>query len=398
MNVGIYLPEIKPESGGGYTFIHTILDSLFYHKSRHKFFVFFEGEMIKEKNSAIKYVALPKNKVPVFSRFLNYFNKKIFSFRHPINRFIKKYKIEIIWFPTPHFQKVNAPFIITVWDLQHRLQPFFPEVSLSGFTWEERERYYSSILPRATYVLTGTEAGSQEIMQFYGIPRDRIRLLLHPTPIFALNPSVINIDQSFKDKIPKNFLFYPAQFWPHKNHVGILYSLKIITEKYNLKLSVVFTGSDMGNLSFVKEKVRELHLEDKVYFLGFVSQTELIYLYKKAFALLYPTFFGPENLPPLEAFALGCPVIASNVAGIKEQLRDAAILVNPADEKEIAEAVNKLWYNNKLRARLIQKGILRAKKWTSNDYIKGICNILDEFEPYRRCWSSKVAYRHLPIS
>ena len=377
MNVGIYLPELKPEIGGGYTFLHSIVESLSQYKSSHKFFVFFEGEKF--------------NKIPFFNRFFNYFNKKLFSFRHTINRFIKKYKIGIIWFPTPHYQKVDAPFIITVWDLQHRLQPFFPEVSLSGFTWEEREKHYSFILPRATYVITGTKAGSQELMQFYNIPKNRIRLLLHPTPNFALSPPAINVPQSFKDKIPKNFLFYPAQFWPHKNHIGILYSLKIILDKYKIKLSVVFTGSDMGNLSFVKEKVRELHLEDKVYFLGFVSQTELIYLYKKAFALLYPTFFGPETLPPLEAFALGCPVIASKAAGAKEQLGEAALLVNPVDEQEIAWAINKLWHNKKLRAKLIQKGISRAKKWTSNDYIKGVCDILDEFEPYRRCWRSKTS-------
>jgi len=393
MNVGIYVPELNPEIGGGYTFLHTILDSLSQYKSSHKFFVFYERAGIKQKNSAITYVALTKIKIPIPNRFnkpFNYFNRKLSSSQ--INRFIKKYKIEIIWFPSAHYQKVNAPFVITVWDLQHRLQPFFPEVSLSG-SWEEREKYYSSILPRAAYVLTGTEAGNQEIIQFYRIPKNRIKLLLHPTPNFALSPHPINVDQSFKAKIPKNFLFYPAQFWPHKNHIGILYCLKIIVEKYNIKLSVVFTGSDMGNLSFVKEKVQELHLEDKVHFLGFVSQAELVYLYKKAFALLYPTFFGPENLPPLEAFALGCPVIASNVAGAKEQLGEAALFVNPANEQEIAQAINKLWRNKELRAKFIQKGILRAKKWTSSDYVKGVCDILDEFKPYRRCWSNKITYK-----
>ena len=88
---------------------------------------------------------------------------------------------------------------------------------------------------------------------------------------------------------------------------------------------------------------------------------------------------------------MGCPVIASKAAGAKEQLGEAALLVNPVDEQEIAWAINKLWHNKKLRAKLIQKGISRAKKWTSNDYIKGVCDILDEFEPYRRCWRSKTS-------
>jgi glycosyltransferase involved in cell wall biosynthesis len=115
----------------------------------------------------------------------------------------------------------------------------------------------------------------------------------------------------------------------------------------------------------------------------------LISLYRKAFALTYVTFFGPENLPPLEAFALGCPVIASNVEGAQEQLGDAAVLVDPKDPREIAFAVKALHDDVIWRQTLIQRGLKRAGRFTGEDFVNGILSVLDDFELVRRCWTNK---------
>jgi len=100
------------------------------------------------------------------------------------------------------------------------------------------------------------------------------------------------------------------------------------------------------------------------------------------------TFFGPENLPPLEAFALGCPVIASNVSGANEQLGDAALLVDPKCPKEIAQAIKNLHDKPNLREDLIYRGSKRASIWTGKDFVRGVFSILDEFEAIRRCWGN----------
>ena len=78
-------------------------------------------------------------------------------------------------------------------------------------------------------------------------------------------------------------------------------------------------------------------------------------LYTNAFSLVYPSFFGPENMPPLEAFALGCPVIASEVSGAKEQLGNAAILFDPRDENDLARKIKLLYNNKKYRKMLINR-------------------------------------------
>ena len=113
---------------------------------------------------------------------------------------------------------------------------------------------------------------------------------------------------------------------------------------------------------------------------------DLVALYRGAFALAYVTFFGPENLPPLEAFALGCPVIASDVSGAREQLVDAALFVDPRNPAEIAAAIKQLHDDDNLRSSLIDKGRARAERWTATEFVRGVFAALDEFEPVRRCW------------
>jgi glycosyltransferase involved in cell wall biosynthesis len=233
----------------------------------------------------------------------------------------------------------------------------------------------------------GTEVGKDEVVNFYRVPPDRVRLIPHPTPAFALKaPKDQGEEVLTRYNIPKGYLLYPAQFWPHKNHVGLLLAVRLLREQYGITLPVVLVGSDTGNLEHVRRVSDELNLSAQVHFLGFVSREDLIALYRNALALTYLTFFGPENLPPLEAFALGCPVIASNVSGSQEQLGDAALLVDPKDEKQIAAAIKRLLDDPVLVETLVSRGIARASRWTAEDFVRGVCSLFDEFESVRRCW------------
>ncbi len=389
MRIGIFLPQFEPESGGGYTFPTTILDELYNIRTDHDFFVFYYGSRMQEIGH-VKFVPLSLFQPTLFKKAMQFFRKvvnksSITKIKGPLNRAAKQYQIDLMWFITPTYEPVDVPFVFTVWDLQHRLQPFFPEVSKVGWDWDSRERHYRDILPRATFVLTGTEAGKEELVRFYGVADDRIRLLLHPTPDFALRLKGSSKTTS-KLKLPKRFIFYPAQFWPHKNHLTLLKALQLLNDKKKLDIHLYLSGSDKGNMKYIKQAAAAMGLADKVHFLGFVSEEDLVHLYKNALALTYVTLFGPENLPPLEAFALGCPVVASRVSGSDEQLGSAAYLVKPTDPAAIAEAVAELAGNNKLRQQLIARGFKRAANWTSGHYVRGILQLIEDFEPYRRCW------------
>jgi glycosyltransferase involved in cell wall biosynthesis len=302
-----------------------------------------------------------------------------------VNALLTAHQIDVVWYLSAwECCTLEVPYITVVWDLQHRRQPFFPEVSDDG-KWAYRERWMSTVLRRAALVVAGTKVGRDEITGFYGVPEERIRLMPHPTPTFAAEAGV-----SAPPIIKGEYLLYPAQFWPHKNHVNLLEALRLLRERDGLHLKLALTGSDKGNLAFVRETTNRLGLAEQVHFLGFVSVEELASLYRHALALSYVTFFGPENLPPLEAFALGCPVIASEVAGAREQLADAALFVDPRSPEQIASAVRSLRSDPELRRQLIARGAERARRSNGGHFVDAIEAWLDEFEGVRRNWPSGV--------
>ena len=311
-----------------------------------------------------------------------------------IDQWIRMQQIDIVWFLHPMDTLVSVPYIATVWDLQHRSRPYFPEVSVTGWSWEERERTYSSILPRASYILTGTHAGKNEIVHYYRVNPDNV--IVNPLP--APSSSTENHSDTISDirkryGIRADFVIYPAQFWPHKNHINLLIALAILNRKRGKTIDMVFTGSDTGNADHVLEKISELGLHDQVHMLGFVPREDLKALYSKARALTFPSFFGPDNIPPLEAFALGCPVTASRVSGAEEQLGDAALLFDPANPDDIASAILTILEDDQLRARMTQNGADIAKVRTPQAYVALVCTAFDKFDPIRRCWGRD--YKHL---
>ncbi len=232
----------------------------------------------------------------------------------------------------------------------------------------------------------------EEIHDFYRVLNERIKVISFPTPNWVFDYKKIS-DTLFND-VPKPFLFYPAQFWPHKNHIVLLHALRILVDKYSHDFHLVFTGSDMGNLGHVKEVAVKLGLTKKIIFKGFVDRHVLASLYKNAFALVYPSFFGPDNFPPLEAFAFGCPVLAASILGSHEHLKDAAILFDPRNEKDLAEKIHRLYFDENLRKPLIEKGYAFSKTRETKDCLREIIALFDDFESYRRSWSLNKLYWH----
>jgi glycosyltransferase involved in cell wall biosynthesis len=311
----------------------------------------------------------------------------------PVEQFILESDIDVMWFLSQTNAPVSVPYLTTVWDLQHRRQPFFPEVSTTGWTWDARERAFRSNLPRASRIITGTQAGKDEIIAFYGVCPQNV--IVVPMPIAEADlsgDSDSRIDVRAKYGLDSQFLFYPAQFWPHKNHVNLLLALDLLKRNAGVKLDLVLTGGDKGNLNHVCETIAALRLTSQVKNLGFVPNADLHWLYREANSLVFPSFFGPDNIPPLEAFALDCPVMAARVPGSEEQLGNAALLFDPADPADIARAISTVHGDRRLRAELTKRGREVASARSPRAYVERICCVLDDFMAIRRCWGRH--YQH----
>ena len=81
-----------------------------------------------------------------------------------------------------------------------------------------------------------------------------------------------------------------------------------------------------------------------------------------------PTYFGPTNIPPLEAMALGCPVAVSNKYAMPEQVGESGLLFNPDSPEEIAECIRKIWNDDELRMKMKELGYERINKWGQKEF------------------------------
>jgi glycosyltransferase involved in cell wall biosynthesis len=310
---------------------------------------------------------------------------RLLHVRTPLERRLERDGVQLVWFPT-YVEDVSLPFVCQVLDLEHRMKPWFPEVSSRG-EWEHRERHYRRYLPKATRVIVPGETGREQVVRFFGVAPENCLPLKHPTPDFALRAAREPSRSAGVVEargIVSPYLLYPGQFWAHKNHAAALDALAELRSR-GTEMSLVLVGSDKGQLDHVRSQIRERGLESAVHVLGYVEEDELVALYQHAHALLYLSRFGPENLPPLEALALGCPAIVADVPGAAEQLGDAALLVDAADAAAVADAVERVGEPAE-RERLVRAGEERARSWTADDYLRGLIAFLDEFESERRLW------------
>ncbi len=390
MRVGILLKQAEPTAGGGYTFQKEVFEAFLAvgAESRHSYVLFCHpdtaAKLPRHPLPNAEVVGLDGAAVPARSRLFGRSQPALQP--RSLDEQLRAAQIDFVWQLSAPGQVLETPYMVVVWDLQHRLQPWFPEVSADG-NWQHREGLYGSVLRRATAVIVGTQAGRQEVERFYQIDPTRILTIPHPTPRFASTAIQTSERVSARYGLSRDYLFYPAQFWSHKNHVNLLLALDLLVKRFNRRFSAVFIGADQGNLRHVETVTDRLGLRDRVRFLGFVPQPDLVGLYREAFALCYVSFFGPENLPPLESFALGCPVIASDVAGAHEQLGSAALFVDPRSPDEIAQAVVRLQDEEDLRPKLTKAGREIALGRTPEGFVSEALAFLDRFEAVRRCWA-----------
>jgi glycosyltransferase involved in cell wall biosynthesis len=143
-------------------------------------------------------------------------------------------------------------------------------------------------------------------------------------------------------------------------------------------LILVLTGGGGKNYRKIFNYAKELGILDRVKFLGYVPDADVMEIFKRAHALIYPSLFGPTNIPPLEAFALGCPVAVSNIYGMPEQCKDAALYFNPLDFHEIADVISRLWVDEELVEKISKKGLEASLEFTQTKFNERFKEIIFE--------------------
>ena len=271
----------------------------------------------------------------------------------------------------------------------HRDHVEFPEVG-HILEFEARENLFRKALPKAVAVIADSPLGKENLIRRYGLDENRVHWIALSPARRNIKSENHNFDPTISAEIPPNssYIFYPAQFWAHKNHRLIIDALSYLRKSKGIDVYAVFCGSDCGNLSFVLDIAKKRGISDLIKYMGFVPDAEMNSYYRKSLALVMPTYFGPTNMPPLEAFSLGVPVVVSDLPGIRDQVGDAALLVSPHDSKGLAEVLIRLLDDTRLKEKLKKLGKLRLKDFSNQKKIDKINQIFDNYKKKKQSWSN----------
>lgn len=277
--------------------------------------------------------------------------------------------------PTAKSFQLPVPALVGIHDLMHRYERRFSESS-SPLEYYSRERNLTNICRWSKGILVDSGVGQEQIQESYGVPRERVHVLPFTPPAYIYREET---PHGFDDRyrLPEKYLFYPAQFWEHKNHGRLIAAVSLLKQTLP-DLKLVLAGSRQNAHDAVVRQVRDCNLVDDVLFLGYVPDSDMPELYRRARAMVMPTFYGPTNIPPLEAFVVGCPVAVSAIYAMPEQVGDAALLFNPESVPEIADCIDRLWTDDQLCEELAQKGRARAAAWGQLEFNGRLQQIIDQ--------------------
>ncbi|WEI00161.1 glycosyltransferase family 1 protein [Acinetobacter soli] len=225
----------------------------------------------------------------------------------------------------------NAPFFflhrtaITIHDLNH--------IDVDANTSFLKKLYYNIVLKRAcrkaALIFTVSEFSKGRIVDWSGINPDKVKVVYNGVSS-AFHKDV----QPYLPGFP--YIFIVGNRKLHKNEDRALRAFAQADIDKNIH--VLFSGKPSDQLV---STAKELQIEDRVKFLGRLSEDELASTYKGALCLLFPSLYEGFGLPVIEAMACGTPVITSNTTSLAEISDDSCILVNPLSITEISKAIEK---------------------------------------------------------
>jgi glycosyltransferase involved in cell wall biosynthesis len=210
----------------------------------------------------------------------------------------------------------SPPAAATIHDLQHEVFPgFFSQGQLAY-----RRRVYGWTVRKSRIVIADSEHGRETLIE---------RLGLDPARVRAIHLAVDHQRFTPGDRPRERLLLYPANHWPHKNHQRLFEAFELARiERPELRLVLTGTGHE------------RLHLPVGVESKGHVTTDELVELYRRASALVYPSLYEGFGIPCLEAMACGCPVACSRVASLPEICGESAVYFDPHSVEDIARGID----------------------------------------------------------
>lgn len=295
-------------------------------------------------------------------------------------KILKKIKPDIL-----HCTANTAPLfysgkmVVTIHDVI-----YMESVNFSGSSYQNFGNLYRKfIVPRvakkAKIIITVSEFEKKVIAKRFNIEENKIKVIYN-----AVNPQFRELDQaslmSFKNKhsLPDNFILHFGNTAPKKNTIGVLKAYSLYRSNNKGDFTLVITDCSKDYIQNLLEEINQQELIKDILILNYISFTEVPLLYNIAKIFLYPSHRESFGMPVIEAMACGTPVITSDTSALPEIAGDAALLVDPKNENEMAKQMTRLINDAALYETQRGKGFANARRFNWTDAAKKTMEIYKE--------------------
>ncbi len=270
-----------------------------------------------------------------------------------------------------HFPHFNVPifnkhkFIVTIHDLIHQHFQMRRATTLNPVTYKIKQFAYKKVfknaISKAEKILVPSNYVKQLLVSEWKIAEDKVAVTYEAVDgiIFAIanimrEKKINQVIKKFNVKPP--YIFYVGNAHPHKNVEGLIEAFLKLRERYQY-LQLVLSGND----HYFWQKVKSMYSQKDIIYTGYVTDEDLVALYKNAQSFIMPSFEEGFGIPILEAFTCDCAVVSSNKGSLPEVGGEAAIYFDPSDMEDMVAKIDIVLKSQKLRQDLVNKGKKRVK-------------------------------------
>ncbi len=287
-------------------------------------------------------------------------------------RLLKEFKPDLVHFP--HFNVpllYDGKFIVTIHDLIHQHFSMQRSTAHGPVIYKLKQlgyrKVFNAAVKKANKILVPSNFVKNQLMDDWYVDSGKVAVTRE-----AVDDKILTIVNKMNKKesldligkfgIRKPYIFYVGNAHPHKNVERLIRMFREVggvREKYP-GLSLVLSGND----HYFWQRLKKEYHDKGIVYTGFISDEELVGLYKNAQAFVMPSLEEGFGIPILEAMACGCPVVSSNAGSLPEVGGDAAIYFDPENQEEMVKKAEMVLGSDRLKKELIGKGLKKYKQFS----------------------------------
>ena len=368
-----------------------LLRAIFEHDKNNKYKLFYNSyHDISDRMPKFDHPNVEIIKFSYPNKILNYLLFKIFKWPK-IDK--KLGGVDIMFMPHINFIALSKECkkIITIHDLSFLRHPYY--FSIRHNFWQ-RNINTKKLLKKFHKIIAVSDNTKKDIENLCKTPPKKIKAIYS-----GIGPEYKEIN--FQDEkltavrkkynLPQRFILYLGNLEPRKNVEGIVEAYKIFRDQQHSdlihfegdseiaanKINLVIVGNPGWGYRGIYELAKKSKYADDIIFTDYVDEKDKPCIYNLAEMFIYPSFYEGFGFPPLEAAACGTPCIVSNNSSLPEVMGKSAVLVDPYNISEIAQAIAQLENNSELRMQLSKIGQEKASQYNWQKCAK---EVLDTFE------------------